>query len=76
MLLVAAPNPGRLINLSVRTSAGTGAQTLIAGFVVGGTDTKQALVRAIGPTLGAFGVTGVLADPPTGVALVEIYEVP
>lgn len=66
VLLVATPNPGRLINLSVRTSAGTGAQTLIAGFVVGGTGSKQVLVRAIGPTLGVFGVTGVLADPRLG----------
>ena len=66
VLLVAAPNPGRLINLSVRTSAGTGAQTLIAGFVVGGTGSKQVLVRAIGPTLGVFGVTGALADPRLG----------
>ncbi len=66
VLLVAAPNPGRLINLSVRTSAGTGAQTLIAGFVIGGTGSKQVLVRAIGPTLGVFGVTGVLADPRLG----------
>ena len=63
VLLVAAPIPGRLINLSVRTTAGTGAQTLIAGFVVGGTGVKQVLTRAIGPTLGLFGVTGVLTDP-------------
>ncbi|MBL9213497.1 MAG: hypothetical protein JNL92_23735 [Opitutaceae bacterium] len=66
VLLVATPNPGRLINLSVRTTAGSGAETLIAGFVVGGTGSKQVLVRAIGPTLGAFGVTGVLADPALG----------
>ena len=66
VLLVETPNPGRLINLSVRTSAGTGAQTLIAGFVVGGTGSKQVLVRAIGPTLGVFGVTGALADPQLG----------
>ncbi|MBL9199071.1 MAG: hypothetical protein JNL39_01140, partial [Opitutaceae bacterium] len=66
VLLVAAPNPGRLINLSVRTGAGSGAETLIAGFVVGGTGSKQVLVRAIGPTLGVFGVTGALADPRLG----------
>ena len=66
VLLVATPIPGRLINLSVRTTAGSGAQTLIAGFVVGGTGSKQVLVRAIGPTLTAFGVTGALADPQLG----------
>lgn len=63
VLLVAVPNPGRLINLSVRTSAGSGAETLIAGFVIGGTGSKQVVIRAIGPTLDVFGVTGVLADP-------------
>ncbi|MBL9187979.1 MAG: hypothetical protein JNK23_10905 [Opitutaceae bacterium] len=63
VLLVATPNPGRLINLSVRTSAGTGAETLIVGFVVGGTGNKQVLVRAIGPALAGFGVPGVLAEP-------------
>ncbi len=64
VLLVAAPVPGRLINLSVRTNAGTGDQTLIAGFVVSGSGNKQVLVRAIGPTLqSVFGVDGVLTDP-------------
>ncbi|MBL9186968.1 MAG: PQQ-binding-like beta-propeller repeat protein [Opitutaceae bacterium] len=53
----------RLINVSARTQVGTGANILIAGFVVGGTGTKQVLVRAIGPTLAAFGVPGTLADP-------------
>jgi hypothetical protein len=55
--------PGRLANLSVRTQAGTGDQTLITGFALSGTGTKPLLVRAVGPTLGAFGLTGVLADP-------------
>ncbi len=55
---------GRLANLSVRSQAGTGDQTLIAGFALGGgAGSKSLLVRAIGPTLSAFGVTGPLADP-------------
>ncbi len=53
----------RLINVSARTQVGTGANILIAGFVVGGTGTKTVLLRAIGPTLGVFGVPGVLVDP-------------
>ena len=53
----------RLINVSARTQVGTGGDVLIAGFVVGGTTAKTVLIRAIGPTLGAFGVTGTLADP-------------
>lgn len=50
----------RLINVSVRKHLGTG---LTMGFVVGGSGVKSVLVRAIGPTLGSFGVDGVVADP-------------
>lgn len=62
--LVVSAAASRLGNLSVRTSAGSGDQTLIVGFVIAGGDgNKPVLVRAIGPTLTAFGVAGVLADP-------------
>lgn len=60
------PTPGvagRLVNLSARNLAGTGDNTLIAGFAVGGNAPKRLLIRGIGPSLAAFGVTGVLADP-------------
>ena len=54
----------RIVNMSVRTVAGTGSETLIVGFVVTGVGAaKPVLVRGIGPTLTAFGVGGVLADP-------------
>lgn len=54
----------RLINLSVLKQIGAG-ELLTAGFVIGGTTTKQILVRAVGPRLGAapFNLSGVLADP-------------
>ena len=35
---------------------------MIGGFIIGGTPAKI-MVRAIGPSLAAFGVTGVLPDP-------------
>lgn len=35
----------------------------IAGFIITGTDSKQVVVRGLGPTLTQFGVSGVLADP-------------
>ncbi len=60
---VETPRPGRLTNLSVRTAAGTSTQTLTVGFVLNGTPDKTVLIRAIGPTLADFGVTGALADP-------------
>jgi len=53
----------RLVNLSVRSGAGTGDRTLIAGFVVGPGQPLPLLVRGIGPALTGFGVTGALADP-------------
>lgn len=52
----------RLINLSVRASAGSGAEVLIAGFVIAD-GPRRVLIRAVGPGLTAFGVGGVLADP-------------
>ena len=62
----ATADTGRLINLAIRTSAGTGAQTLIVGFATGGAGTagsKPLLLRGVGPSLTQFGLTGVLADP-------------
>lgn len=53
----------RLVNLSVRTSAGRDAAALVVGFSVSGATAKPLLVRAVGPTLGAFGVPGTLSDP-------------
>lgn len=53
----------QLINVSARTQVGTGADILIAGFTLGGDRPRRLLIRAVGPTLGAFGVTGALADP-------------
>ncbi len=53
----------RLVNLSVRTTAGTGDRTLIVGFYVAGTPDKDILLRGIGPTLTPFGVVDALADP-------------
>jgi len=53
----------RLINVAARTFVGTGGNILIAGFVVGGSTGKTLLIRGVGPTLGAFGVPGALADP-------------
>jgi hypothetical protein len=51
------------VNIATRAQVGTGANILIPGFVIGGTGVEQLLVRADGPSLAAFGVTGVLAQP-------------
>lgn len=59
----AAATSGRLTNLSVRTFAGTDASTLIVGFSIAGSGSRNLLVRGVGPTLANFGVGGVLGDP-------------
>lgn len=53
----------RLVNVSARASAGSGGGTMIAGFVIRGETPVTVLVRAIGPSLTQFGVTGVLTNP-------------
>lgn len=53
----------RLINVSASAQVGTDGSVLIAGFIVTGNAKKTLLIRGIGPTLGALGVGGVLADP-------------
>ena len=58
-----------LLNISARGVAGTGANALIGGFVIRGTQPVSVLVRAQGASLGAFGVTGQLAD-----TVLELYQ--
>ncbi len=53
----------RQLNLSTRGFAGTDANTLIPGFVILGSNPKRLLIRAAGPALAAFGVTGTISDP-------------
>jgi outer membrane protein assembly factor BamB len=59
-----AGNPGaRLFNLSTRGRVGDGTGVLIPGLVVRGNGAVRVLVRAVGPGLADFNVTGVLARP-------------
>ncbi len=58
-----------LLNISTRLNVGTGNDVLIGGFIVTGTLPKQVVVRALGPTLAEFGVSGAMADP-----VLELHE--
>ena len=62
ILTVDAAAKSSLVNVATRASAGTGAESLIPGFVIAG-GPKTVLVRAAGPALTGFGVNGALADP-------------
>lgn len=53
----------RLVNLSANSFVGTGSDILIPGFVIQGVVARTVLVRAVGPTLGEFGVAGALENP-------------
>jgi hypothetical protein len=51
------------LNLSTRGLVGTGDNVLIGGFIITGTGPKSVVLRALGPSLSRFGVSGVLANP-------------
>jgi hypothetical protein len=54
----------RLGNLSTRAFVGTGQEVLIGGFILGESEgDAEIVVRALGPSLAASGVTPALADP-------------
>ena len=36
---------------------------MIGGLILGGSEPTKILIRAIGPSLSAFGITGALQDP-------------
>jgi Immunoglobulin domain len=59
------PATPRMINLSALIQDGAGAQSVAAGFVIGGTTARTMLIRASGPALAAppFGFAGTLSDP-------------
>ncbi len=59
----AAPPVGQLLNVSTRMQVLTANNALIAGFIIGGTGSKDVLLRALGPTLQNFGINGFVADP-------------
>jgi uncharacterized repeat protein (TIGR01451 family) len=59
--------PGKLANISTRAFISTGNNVVIAGFTLGGNPPQaggdRIVVRGLGPSLAAMGVTNVLADP-------------
>jgi hypothetical protein len=54
---------GRAGNVSTRGQVQTGANVLIGGFIIGGNQSKQVIVRALGPSLAKSGVANSLSDP-------------
>jgi phospholipase/lecithinase/hemolysin len=50
-------------DLSTRGFVGTGDNALIGGWIIGNGEQPVIVLRAIGPTLGSFGITRPLQDP-------------
>jgi len=61
--------PAKVVDVSTRGFVLTGENVMIGGFIITGTDPSQLVVRALGPSLGAFGVPDPLTDP-----LLEIHD--
>lgn len=57
---IPAPN---LVNLSTRAFVGTGERNLIGGFIIQGSQPATVILRAIGNSLPAVGITNALEDP-------------
>jgi cytochrome c peroxidase len=57
------PPASESVNLSTRMRVLTGDKVGIGGFIITGTAPKRVLVRALGPSLGQFGLSNPLADP-------------
>ena len=58
----------RMANFSSRTQVGADANAAFIGFAIGPGLPKTVLIRAVGPALSGFGVTGALPDP-----VMELY---
>jgi hypothetical protein len=59
-----ADKSSKLANISTRGFIQTGDNVMIGGFILGGgTGATRVVVRGIGPSLGAFGITNPLLDP-------------
>jgi len=60
---IATPPTDRLVNLSTLGTVGAGQNSLVSGFIIGGSTSKPMLLRGVGPGLSAFGLTGTLTNP-------------
>lgn len=57
------PNPALLLNVSARGNVQSDEGVMIVGFIVGGMGSKKMMVRGLGPSLAAVGISSALADP-------------
>ena len=58
----ASSSNAKLANIATRGFVSTGDNVMIGGFIIGGAEPAKILVRAIAPSLAAFGLQGTLQD--------------
>ncbi|CAN5523510.1 hypothetical protein BH20VER3_BH20VER3_13380 [soil metagenome] len=63
------PGSSRVANISTRCRTATAGDVMIGGYIIGGADPTSVIVRALGPSLAAFGVSNPLPNP-----VLEIYN--
>lgn len=59
----------RLLNISTRAQVLTGNDVAIGGFIIPGSDPKNVVIRALGPSLAKAGVMGPLQD-----SMIELHD--
>ena len=60
---VPAVAPATFLNISTRATVQSGDRVSIGGFIISGNAPKRVILRGIGPSLGARGVSNALQDP-------------
>jgi hypothetical protein len=60
---IAGSKEHSIVNISTLARISSGADSLVSGFVISGSSNRTVLVRAVGPTLSAFGVSDALKQP-------------
>jgi len=63
------PGVSRIANISARGHIASANDVMVGGYIVGSGDPTKVIVRALGPSLAAFGVTNPLPNP-----LLSIYN--
>ncbi|MEY2490322.1 MAG: hypothetical protein QOC70_2264 [Verrucomicrobiota bacterium] len=58
-----SPSPAQALNISTRLRVETGDEVMIGGFIIMGDASKPVVLRGMGPSLSAVGLSDVLADP-------------
>ena len=63
------PADSRVGNISTRGDITFAGDVMVGGFIIGGSDSTQVIVRALGPSLAPFGIANPLPNP-----ALEIYD--